>query len=45
MMFTDRIEQLNLEMTKLQGNTLQDATTRVAALGKGFRGLRNTIQV
>ena len=41
MMFTDRIEQLNLEMTKLQGKTLQNATTRVGALGKGFRGLRN----
>jgi len=41
MMFTDRIEQLNLEMTKLQGKSLQNATTRVGALGKGFRGLRN----
>lgn len=41
MMFTDRIEQLNLEMTKLQGKALQSATTGVNNLGKGFKGLRN----
>ena len=41
MMFTDRIEQLNLEMTKLQGKALQSATVGVNGLGKGFKGLRN----
>lgn len=41
MMFTDRIEQLNLEMTKLQGRALQNATVGVNNLGKGFKALRN----
>lgn len=41
MMFTDRIEELNLEMTKLQGKALQNATKGVGGLGKGFKNLRN----
>jgi len=41
MMFTDRIEELNLEMTKLQGKALQNATKGVGALGSGFKALRN----
>jgi len=41
MMFTDRIEQLNLEMTKLQGKALQNATKGVGSLGAGFKTLRN----
>jgi len=41
MMFTDRIEQLNLEMTKLQGKALQNATKGIDSLGKGMKTLRN----
>jgi hypothetical protein len=41
MMFTDRIEQLNLEMTKLQGKALQNATKGIGGLGKGMKNLRN----
>ena len=41
MMFTDRIEQLNLEMTKLQGKALQNATKGIDGLGKGMKTLRN----
>ena len=41
MMFTDRIEELNLEMTKLQGKALQNATKGVGALGSSFKNLRN----
>ena len=41
MMFTDRIEQLNLEMTKLQGKALQNATRGIGGLGKGMKNLRN----